>query len=445
MAIEIREAAKQRDIATLKKLLAEDPKLVHSPEYPVGSRTVLHYAAEGGSVEAVKILLAAGADPDAADGLGQTPLHWTAAGGHLEASKALLDTGADPRAADDNGRTPMHMAAFGGNKAIVELLLAHGVNHDRADDDGRTPLHLAATGGHKAVVELLLARDADVRAKDLAGHTLLHRAAASGNAELVELLISKGMDVNAGDNGAFTPLHHARGADKAVAELLISKGARIGARSKNGLTPLHTAAGAGSKPLVELLISKGVEVDVRDDGGPTPLMSAFPFGIPRYSPQLDLRIYYVGQPADALGPNWGAVDRDECDRRAADVAAFLIDKGADVNARFASGETALHGAIWNLRFRGLEVLIVRGADVEIPDSEGRMPLELARLVMADPSDREPLIRVLDSGIRRRRLARAETWFQLAATCALTCAGLMALGFGVIGAKMVRQRQRSRET
>lgn len=73
-------------------------KLTH-PKYPQNGTTALMCACESGRVGAARLLLAAGADPNAADCDGWTPLAFAARGGHLATVKELLDAGAkvDPR------------------------------------------------------------------------------------------------------------------------------------------------------------------------------------------------------------------------------------------------------------------------------------------------------------------------------------------------------------
>lgn len=61
--------------------------------------TPLHHAAKHGAVEAIRVLLAYGADPNAKTPIGATPLHMARAFGEEAAAKALLDAGADPGSA----------------------------------------------------------------------------------------------------------------------------------------------------------------------------------------------------------------------------------------------------------------------------------------------------------------------------------------------------------
>ena len=77
---------------------------VNAPD-PVGQTTPLAVAANFGQLEAVKMLLKAGADPNARNGNKSTPSLGAAFFGRPDCLRALLDAGADPSLADENGTT----------------------------------------------------------------------------------------------------------------------------------------------------------------------------------------------------------------------------------------------------------------------------------------------------------------------------------------------------
>lgn len=125
---------------------------------------------------ALDIVLARGANPDGrmpAQGIdlpfckipgGVTPLGLLARSGSDAARplmKKLLAAGANPNAADVAGRTPLAEASnldtSADAEATVELLLAAGADPSLGDARGETPLSLAAGHGHERVVEMLLA------------------------------------------------------------------------------------------------------------------------------------------------------------------------------------------------------------------------------------------------------------------------------------------------
>ena len=67
-------------------------------------------------------------------------------------ARLLLDAGADPDARQASGWTPLHSAAHNGDLELVELLLARGADPAAANDDGTTVLSMAEEGGNADVV-----------------------------------------------------------------------------------------------------------------------------------------------------------------------------------------------------------------------------------------------------------------------------------------------------
>ncbi|MEP6714833.1 MAG: ankyrin repeat domain-containing protein [Terriglobia bacterium] len=116
--------------------------------------TALHLAAAGYREKIVKILLAAGADPNAAGNHRRSgPLHYAADGysigpawdpqRQVETIRILLKAGADLHAADKNGATPLHRAVRTRCAAAVRYLLEAGADPTRKNLPGSTAFHLA--------------------------------------------------------------------------------------------------------------------------------------------------------------------------------------------------------------------------------------------------------------------------------------------------------------
>jgi uncharacterized protein len=107
--------------------------------------TALHLAAFFGGADAVRALLAAGADANA-DGenpLRVRPLHSAVASRDRESVRALLEAGAEPNVVQQGGFTPIHGAAHAGDAEMVRILLQHGADPEITTDDGQDARALA--------------------------------------------------------------------------------------------------------------------------------------------------------------------------------------------------------------------------------------------------------------------------------------------------------------
>ena len=91
-------------------------------------------------LEAIKRLLAEGADADGHDPLGITPLSWAAIANQPEAVQVLLDLGASSAGRNGDGETALHGAAFLGNDEVVAVLLRAGAPINAGNAKGDTPL-----------------------------------------------------------------------------------------------------------------------------------------------------------------------------------------------------------------------------------------------------------------------------------------------------------------
>jgi uncharacterized protein len=159
-------AAASGNVLELRRLLERDPTL--SREYsPLG------FAVREGHLEAVRLLLDAGANPDEL-GLDGDTLIETARDRGFDAIAALLKDASTRRGrvapAETHADHPIHIAAESGDlRKVRRLLDADPSLVDRGDRAGGTPLHRAVVGRAPRVVALLIARGADVHAVHGAG------------------------------------------------------------------------------------------------------------------------------------------------------------------------------------------------------------------------------------------------------------------------------------
>ena len=156
-------------------------------------------AAMRGDIEAVRALVAQGADVNSAQGDGMTALHWAAERGDDALARLLVRAGASVRAVTRLGDyTALHLASRAGRAAVVSTLLEAGADPTaRTTTGGATPLHFAAGAGNAESVAALLANGAapDVRESSW-GQTPLMFAASAGRLDAARALITHGADVS---------------------------------------------------------------------------------------------------------------------------------------------------------------------------------------------------------------------------------------------------------
>jgi len=185
----------------------------------------------------------------------RTALHYVAEEGFQECVKVLVNSRADVNSIDDACCTPVHLAAINGHAECIRLIGATA-QLDKHDKHGYTPLHWAALKGQSECVIALLDLDADIDA-DPHQSTALGFAAKQGETECVNILCERKANVNESGDWGWTPL--ARAAEIGnidICKMLIYCSAKVDIANVNGDTPVHHAASKGHLQICKLLVER---------------------------------------------------------------------------------------------------------------------------------------------------------------------------------------------
>lgn len=272
--------------------VTQDSDLTDPGSVPAGEadsyEIPLFCAARSGSVDCVRLLLEASADPATRDSSGATALM---VAGSAEVTKSLLAAGVDRDATDVYGKdafaTVLEDACCSGacgpdRFKVAQTLIEAGVDIERDNRYGKSRLASAAFGHHTDAVHFLLKLGAAPDARDADGASPLHSICWQGEysdeetnhacEEIIRALVAAGAQVDAVDHHGWTPMHLAADGDWAnptAIRTLLELGASVDPSAKEGLTPLMLAAAEGAVDCIRLLCEAGADPLKKNDHGRT--------------------------------------------------------------------------------------------------------------------------------------------------------------------------------
>lgn len=267
------------------------------------------------------------------------------------------------------------------SERVAKFFLTKTTNLNAINAQGQTPLCAVVSNSevNDNVIDLLIANGADINASNKDWETPLHLAVSTyyGNSaadfqakkqKLMEILIAKGADINTKDNDGNTPLHlalphkYSSGDDVArstiMIDYLIAKGAVINLKNNEGNTILHLTQ---KKAIAKLLIAKSADVNSLNNMDNSPLNMA-------------MNDWNVGD----NNPR----DEDETDET---IELFILN-GANINTTIyqkeyyndSEGDTPLHRTIKAGKNNLSKLLVSKGANINAKNASGVTPLDIAR-------------------------------------------------------------------
>jgi ankyrin repeat protein len=348
-----------------------------------GGQSALMWAAAQGQAEMVKLLASKGADLNAR--------------GVVRQWERKVITEPRPKDMNKGGLTPLLYAAREGCADCVRNLVAAGADLDLEDPERITPLVMAIMNLHFEAAAELIRGGADVDKWDLYGRSPIYMAAD------VSTLPMKGNGAM-----AVIPSEDSVSALD-IAKMLLEKGANPNLRLKRrppyrdvpqdrggdailaqGATPLLRAARAGDAPFVKLLLEHKALVDLPSKEGVTPLMAAagvdFGTRVTRGRNRTTEGVLATMQLLLDAGADINArmlIERRNAvpdgTSQAASYTLVLRNRPSQVpTATAVPDQTALHGAAQRGYTAVVKFLVEHGADLQAKDAAGRTPLDLAK-------------------------------------------------------------------
>ena len=289
----------------------------------------------------------------------------------------------DPVVDSDVVHSDLYNAVANGHTEVVDTLITemraenafdgyHGWDMNRVgveDAKANTLLHVAAANGHGAVANLLLQAGAAVTAQNNDNNTPADLARQHGHESLAQRL-----------ERIPALLEAAAAGDVAQVETLLAAGVYVNAHGPGrglGPTPLHHAAEKGYAHMAHLLVEAGANVNARvpEDFYNTPLHLAAHGG---HAAVVKLLIEAGAgldkQAEDASTPLLLATGNE---RREPEPIRLLLLAGADPNIPNRYGRTPLFRVVQNGEAELGRLLLQAGADVNAADRYGATPLRFA--------------------------------------------------------------------
>lgn len=223
----------------------------------------LYQATDGEKETTVKLLLGYGANPNAPGEKYGNALTASAFDGTINIIRLLLQANADPNSPDG---WALQIAAGQGHKEIVEELLQHGANVNALTENPNFPqgsaMQAACESGRLEIVQLLLEHGANPNNGSGIDSPPIIAAARRGEAEILDVLVKAGADLNIfGGPDKSTPLINAAAFLPTTSlRTLLDAGADINLADEDGDTALIISAFRGDVEAVEFLLENDADI-----------------------------------------------------------------------------------------------------------------------------------------------------------------------------------------
>ncbi|MEM9679289.1 MAG: ankyrin repeat domain-containing protein [Bacteroidota bacterium] len=246
---------------------------------------IFNYAAKGGNLELLDLLIDKGLPYKAANTKGGNAVLMASQGTRgrqntIDVYKFLEDKGLNINVVGEEGRNPLHNIAYRTDDLeLLTYFLDRGVDVNLKDDEGRTAFMNAAGYNSLDVVTFFAPRVDNLDAKDKNGHSALTLAVNRNKTDVVQFLLEKKADVSTidkdGNSLMYYVLNTYRSGEPKVFEeklqLLVDAGLDTNATQGKGNTLYHLAVEKGNLELLKRVHNFKIDVNTKNDDGLSPL------------------------------------------------------------------------------------------------------------------------------------------------------------------------------
>jgi len=365
------------DIQMVDEYLKEHPEWLIAPPQRFLPPAVI-IAVSANQKDMLLHLLSKGANLDCSTLEGDRPISVAIRDHNMEMIRLLVDLGVNINGIGSARRdvTALEYAIENSDLEIVKLLVDLGadVNLVNVSRESKTPLHFAVEAGKEDILGFLIDKGANINARDVNGMAPLHYAVKKGSIDIVGLLLDKGADIEIVNRNRETPLIFSVAIEKPeVAKYLINRGANLLAKDRNGNSVLHLCAENGFLELIEYIFEKGGgSIDIND----TNKKKETPLHMAVRNNRADVVKFLVEKGADieardVLGatPLFASLEVDNLD-----LAKYLVEKGADINVEAFNGKRLVHLAGSSKTVDTIKWLVSLGLDINVRDKEENLPI-----------------------------------------------------------------------
>lgn len=363
-------AAKRGSLKILNLLLRYQ---TNNPSALFQSHMALIVAAINGHLNIVHRLLDAGLEINLCQWPSRwTALHYAALKGHLEVVKALVARGAELDCKTIDGNTPLDCALATGYWKVADFLKESGAHAKDMRYPRQTALHVNVIKGQVEEVKKRLAEGHNIHAVDQHGNTALHYAVINNKQEVIDELLKHGANPLAHDSKQLTPLDHSIGHnDNDVLTKLIGYIDNIDTILADSWTPLTKAARLGYDGIVSTLLANGADVNAPTRDGAMALHAAV---VADSTKSIEVLLAHGAKINDKENPQGYTCLHLAVLLNKPLLCAFLLSKGADVNAVEKYGQTPIQIAIRRSNLYIFSYLLRNKVNIEASDKLGFTPL-----------------------------------------------------------------------